>query len=104
AVITRNETSAFKTWSAASGAGKTPAANVPNAAIQALTTSETSSKNPIDNTSANENNRSLINWITVRSPVAGDAGISQIVFSASRSSINTPEAPNSSVSKPMTVA
>ena len=69
-----------------------------------LTAKDTTSRKPIDSTMAKENRRSLMYQRIIFMPLTVGVGTSQMVFSASRSSIITPEAPNISVSTPMSVA
>ena len=103
-MITTKENSALSRCRKTSGIGRNRAENVPKAAIAAFITSETSKRNPTANTSANENNRSRAICMMVLNPVVCAGGISQMVFKASRSSISTPDAPNSNVRRPIAVA
>ena len=98
------EKSTFSRCRKTSGIGRNRTENVPNAAIAAFITRETSKRNPTAKTSANENKRSRAICRRVRKPVVCAGGISQMVFNASRSSISTPDAPNNKVRRPIAVA
>ena len=80
AVITAKEITKFTASSAAAGAGSSWPKYVPTATSQALSASETSSRNPIPTTMAKDRNRSLSIATTPRP----DLGVTpQIVLSPS---------------------
>ncbi len=78
-----------------------PLQNFPIAASAAVTTSETRSRNAIASTIANEKKRSLI---APRMARPGFGFTPQMVFRASCSSPNTPEAPKSKATTPTMAA
>jgi hypothetical protein len=97
-VMPANEITKLIALSTTVGIGRNPPKNLPSAASAALITNETKRRNPTAKTMPNEKKRCLI---VPQSPLSPSGLASHIVFSAQRSSPNTPDAPNSKVITPI---
>src|SRR6188768_2111495 len=99
AVTTAIEIQKFSACQTTAPPGSECSNTCPTQVSAALTISDTSSKNATPTTNVKEKKRSLT---TPQMPRPGFGATSQTVFSAACSSPNTPEAPNSNTTTPIT--